>query len=55
MNYVKGTLSDGKELILQHCGMGKVNSTIGATLLIRQYHPDLIISSGVAGGALSVT
>lgn len=51
MNYVKGTLSDGKELILQHCGMGKVNSTIGATLLIRQYHPDLIISSGVAGGA----
>jgi adenosylhomocysteine nucleosidase len=51
MSYVKGTMIDGKELILQHCGIGKVNSTIGATLLIRQYHPDLIISSGVAGGA----
>lgn len=49
--YMMGVMPDGKELILQHCGMGKVNSTIGATMLIERYHPDLIISSGVAGGA----
>jgi adenosylhomocysteine nucleosidase len=49
--YLIGMISDDKELILQHCGMGKVNSTIGTTMLIERYHPDLIISSGVAGGA----
>jgi adenosylhomocysteine nucleosidase len=51
MKYVIGKLPDGKELVMQHCGMGKVNSSIGTTLLISRYHPDLIISSGVAGGA----
>jgi adenosylhomocysteine nucleosidase len=49
--YLTGTLPDGKKLILQHCGIGKVNAAVGATELILRYHPDLIISSGVAGGA----
>uniref|UniRef100_A0AB33JEF4 adenosylhomocysteine nucleosidase n=1 Tax=Prevotella sp. GTC17262 TaxID=3236797 RepID=A0AB33JEF4_9BACT len=38
-------------IILQQCGIGKVNSTIGAVEMISHYHPDLIISSGCAGGA----
>ena len=36
---------------MQQCGIGKVNSTIGAVEMIDNYHPDLVISSGVAGGA----
>jgi adenosylhomocysteine nucleosidase len=41
----------GAEIIMQQCGVGKVNSTIGAVEMIDSYHPDLIISTGVAGGA----
>lgn len=39
------------EIIMQQCGIGKVNSAIGAVEMIDNYHPDLIISTGVAGGA----
>ncbi len=39
------------EIILQQCGIGKVNSTIGTVEMINAYHPDLVISTGVAGGA----
>ncbi len=39
------------EIIMQQCGIGKVNSAIGAVEMIDNYHPDLVISSGVAGGA----
>jgi adenosylhomocysteine nucleosidase len=39
------------EIILQQCGIGKVNSTIGTVEMIDNYHPDLIVSTGVAGGA----
>lgn len=42
---------DGKEVVLQKCGIGKVNSAIGAVEMIAHYHPDIIISSGCAGGA----
>lgn len=38
-------------IIMQQCGIGKVNSAIGAVELINNYHPDIIISTGVAGGA----
>lgn len=38
------------DIILQKCGIGKVNSTIGAVEMINNYQPDLIISSGCAGG-----
>ncbi len=39
------------EVILQQCGVGKVNSAIGAVEMIDCYQPDLVISTGVAGGA----
>ncbi len=32
------------------CGIGKVNAACGASELIRTYHPDAVISTGVAGG-----
>lgn len=38
-------------VVLQKCGIGKVNAAIGATMMIEKYHPDVIISSGCAGGA----
>lgn len=38
-------------VVMQQCGIGKVNSAIGAVEMIDNYHPDLIISTGVAGGA----
>lgn len=48
--FVIGEL-DGKEIIMQKCGIGKVNSAIGAVEMIDGYRPDLIVSTGVAGGA----
>lgn len=48
--FVIGQLN-GVEIIMQQCGIGKVNSTIGAVEMIATYRPDLIISTGVAGGA----
>lgn len=41
----------GKTVIAMQCGIGKVNSAIGAVELIGAYHPDLVVSTGVAGGA----
>lgn len=38
------------QVFMQQCGIGKVNSAIGAVEMINSYHPDLIISTGVAGG-----
>ena len=38
-------------VVLQKCGIGKVNAAIGATMMIEKHHPDVIISSGCAGGA----
>ncbi|MCR5076885.1 MAG: 5'-methylthioadenosine/S-adenosylhomocysteine nucleosidase [Prevotella sp.] len=49
-DFVTGTLGD-KEIILQQCGIGKVNAAIGAVEMINHYQPDLVISSGCAGGA----
>ena len=42
---------EGKEIILQKCGIGKVNSAVGTVEMIDNYAPDIIISTGVAGGA----
>ena len=39
----------GHELVLERCGMGKVNAAITATEVIAAEHPDLVISTGVAG------
>lgn len=41
--------NDGKVLV-QKCGIGKVNAALGAQRMINEFHPDCIISSGCAGG-----
>jgi adenosylhomocysteine nucleosidase len=47
--YISGEL-EGRETVLLRCGIGKVNAAAGTTLLIHEYHPDLVINSGSAGG-----
>ncbi len=41
--------TDGK-VIVEKCGIGKVNAALGAQRMINEHHPDVIISSGCAGG-----
>ena len=48
-SYLHGTMGN-HQIILMRCGIGKVNATIGTTELIRNYAPQCIISTGVAGG-----
>jgi len=43
-------LFDNSRIIVEKCGIGKVNAAIGASEMIRKYRPDVIISSGCAGG-----
>ena len=50
MEFILGSVA-GKEVVLQKCGIGKVNSAIGAGEMIDCYAPDVVVSSGVAGGA----
>lgn len=47
---IKGRM-ENHEVILMRCGIGKVNSAIGAVEMIRACEPDLLVSTGVAGGA----
>lgn len=47
--YTKGTFG-GHTIIMQQCGIGKVNAAVGASELIKAFHPDALISTGVAGG-----
>ncbi|MCH5176508.1 MAG: 5'-methylthioadenosine/adenosylhomocysteine nucleosidase [Prevotellaceae bacterium] len=47
--YVEGRINT-TDIVLQQCGIGKVNAAIGASEMIRQHTPDCIISTGVAGG-----
>jgi adenosylhomocysteine nucleosidase len=47
--FLVGTLGENKVVLLQ-CGIGKVNAATGVTNLIITFHPDCIISTGVAGG-----
>ena len=37
-------------VLVQKCGIGKVNAALGAQKMINEFHPDVIISSGCAGG-----
>lgn len=48
--YMEGRVGNNT-LVLTQCGIGKVNAAIGTAELIRRYHPDCVISTGVAGGA----
>jgi adenosylhomocysteine nucleosidase len=43
-------LFDNSRIIVEKCGIGKVNAAIGASEMIRKHRPDVIISSGCAGG-----
>ena len=38
------------DVLVQKCGIGKVNAALGAQKIINEFHPDVIISSGCAGG-----
>ena len=35
---------------VEKCGIGKVNAALGTARMINEFHPDVIISSGCAGG-----
>lgn len=49
-DFISGTIGS-HTVILQQCGIGKVNSAIGTVEMIDNYHPDLVVSTGCAGGA----
>ena len=38
------------DVLVQKCGIGKVNAALGAQKMINEFHPDVISSSGCAGG-----
>ena len=40
----------GKDIVLHKCGIGKVNAAAETFDFIQTYRPDIIISTGVAGG-----
>ena len=48
-SYTEGSIGSNT-VVLTQCGIGKVNAAAGAVELIRTFHPDCIISTGVAGG-----
>lgn len=54
VNYGEDSYRIGKigsiQIILIQCGIGKVNAAMCSTLLIDRFNPDLVISTGVAGG-----
>lgn len=47
--YIEGTIRKNTVILIQ-CGIGKVNAAAGSVELIRNFQPDCIISTGVAGG-----
>jgi len=49
LNQLKSLFNDGNVLV-QKCGIGKVNAALGAQRMINEFHPDVIVSSGCAGG-----
>jgi adenosylhomocysteine nucleosidase len=44
------TLFDDGNVRVEKCGIGKVNAALGAQKMINEFHPDVLISSGCAGG-----
>ena len=48
--YYTGTV-EGRNVCVTKCGIGKVNAAIGTLALINRFKPDLVINTGVAGGA----
>ena len=41
---------ENSQVIVEKCGIGKVNAALGVQRMINEHHPDCIISSGCAGG-----
>lgn len=39
------------DIVAMQCGIGKVNAAIGTLTLLNNYNPQLVINTGVAGGA----
>lgn len=50
LSAITGTLY-GHDVMIGQCGIGKVNAAIGAVEAIKGFKPDLVVSTGVAGGA----
>lgn len=50
LTFELGTIGAHKVVAMQ-CGIGKVNAAVGAATLIDRFAPDMVINSGVAGGA----
>ena len=49
LRQLRSLFSDGNVLV-EKCGIGKVNAALGAQRMINEFHPDAIISTGCAGG-----
>ena len=49
LHQLQSLFTDGS-VVVQKCGIGKVNAALGAQRMINEFHPDAIISSGCAGG-----
>ncbi|WP_125703143.1 5'-methylthioadenosine/adenosylhomocysteine nucleosidase [Lacticaseibacillus daqingensis] len=47
--YYSGTI-DGVAVTLVECGIGKVQAAMTTAVLINEYHPDVVINTGSAGG-----
>lgn len=52
VNVIRGRINNN-DVVLMKCGIGKVNSAINTYKIISEFEPDLLINSGVAGGASS--
>lgn len=48
-DYYKGEI-EGVKVVLLRCGVGKVSSAVGTSLMINNFSPEYIINSGSAGG-----
>ena len=49
LRQLQSLFSDG-DVRVEKCGIGKVNAALGAQRMINEFRPDVIISSGCAGG-----
>lgn len=49
LRQLQALFTDG-QVRVEQCGIGKVNAALGAQRMINEFHPDIIISSGCAGG-----
>ena len=50
LRQLQEVFKDDSNVLVQKCGIGKVNAALGAQRMINEFHPDYIISSGCAGG-----